>query len=135
LDGAGETTGLPPQVDRAAIEREASRLLSCAGAKLKWYRGATVTQGAEPVGWTRLSMAVGRVAAHELVHLLAPELARASIGLMGRTVSGELLARSGLQLDAGTCAAVANDLGRSGAPSLATLTPSRPEWRAGLIAG
>jgi hypothetical protein len=154
--------GLPPQVDRAVVEREATRLLTCAGVSLRWERAegsaelaegtfgivvldedrgrrphspmgvaapgsaarsawivypaveATVTNGAWPVNWPQVSVAVGRVVAHELVHLLAPEVGHARVGLMRSVVSGTLLVTPGLTLDAGTCAAVAAALDRRG---------------------
>jgi hypothetical protein len=56
-------------------------------------------------GW-QLSVAIGRVIAHEVAHLVAPQQPHAEHGLMGRRVDRQILLQAEAPLDAGCRSAI-----------------------------
>lgn len=68
---------------------------------------AVLQRGDVPFGH-ELSLAVARVAAHELVHLLTPGRGHQRAGLMKATLDREMLVALRVELDAATCLEVAS---------------------------
>ncbi len=81
-----------------------------------------VLDGAEPGASNRLqlSIAVGRIVAHEVAHLVAPQQPHAGEGLMGRKVDRRVLLQADAALDADCRAAIRSALSMGLGPALAT---------------
>lgn len=72
---------------------------------LRWVVGAQDANAG--AGRVAVERALGRVIAHEVVHVFAPEHPHATRGLMGRTVNRRLLTGEAGRLDEGCLSAVA----------------------------
>jgi hypothetical protein len=79
----------------------------------------------DPSDARRLARALGRVAVHELVHRVAPDLGHADSGLMREDLGRSHLTRKNLELDEGSRAAVLAVLRetRRGVPTANHLSP------------
>lgn len=88
--------------------------------------GPTAVRPDRPRELEELSRAVGRVVAHELIHVLAPERGHARSGLMRKTLTRKLLLGPEIELDAASRRMALDRLKR-----LASVSASRREhqWR------
>jgi hypothetical protein len=76
-----------------------------------------------------LSVAVGRVLAHEVAHVLAPGHPHSGQGLMARTVDRRTLSRAGEPLDEACLSAIRTAMAPAGSP-VATATATGPSTAA-----
>ncbi len=116
--------GVLGAVRRGAATRRARVFLAPVEGLLKV--GAKARKRPGSARGRRLARALGRVAAHELVHVIVPDLGHTGAGLMQASWTRSILAASRVALDRKVVSAVRNRLSPSVPPSgrYASETPS-----------